>query len=245
MASTMEARRLTEMFRRAQLRLGAQTVAQMLAAWKILDPHALDRSLQQWLAVVLPMLAQQRAGSARLAGSYLAGFRALELGAAPYTPTLDAGVDLRAVITSLTITGPATVKMALSRGLTLERALELGQSTSAAAGMRHVLDGGRGSILESVRTDRRALGWARVTAAKPCAFCLMLASRGPVYRSRAAASFQAHDSCACAPEPIYRADAEWPPGARQARELWDRSTAGLSGAEARNAFRRAYSAPNN
>lgn len=53
------------------------------------------------------------------------------------------------------------------------------------------------------RSSRRrprgvVLGWARVLAGETnCAFCAMLASRGPVYHSEGTASFDAHDGCDC------------------------------------------------
>ncbi|MGQ4548294.1 VG15 protein [Dermabacteraceae bacterium P13077] len=51
---------------------------------------------------------------------------------------------------------------------------------------------------------RAGTGWARVPGVRACAFCLMLASRGAVYRSRNAAAlsskgdgFRFHDHCSC------------------------------------------------
>ena len=64
----------------------------------------------------------------------------------------------------------------------------------------------------------------------------MLASRGGVYGE--GADFQAHDHCSCTAEPAY-------PGSRMTatadrfREQWDRTTRGLSGDDALNAFRTA------
>jgi len=67
---------------------------------------------------------------------------------------------------------------------------------------RHVLDSARETLLASVRADRRARGWARVTSAEPCKFCAMLASRGAVY-SATSGVFQAHDHCGCTLEPAF------------------------------------------
>jgi len=220
MALTAEGRRLTEAHRLAQARIGARTVRQMLAAWSLLDAQDLDRTIARWLRVVLPLIGAQRLTSTQLAASYLVGFRAIELGPGTFAPRLAGGANAKALITSLTVTGPVSVKMARARGETLERAFGLGQSMSARAGLRFALDGGRETLLESVRADSRALGWARATSGKACAFCLMLASRGPVY-SEETVDFAAHDGCSCTPEPAYSLDAEWPPGAKEARELWD------------------------
>lgn len=84
-------------------------------------------------------------------------------------------------------------------------------------------------------------GFRRVASGGACAFCQMLASRGGVYSKRGA-NFEAHDGCTCSAEPIFHADEQEPPDVIALRELWDRSTRGLSGKDALNAFRRAQAA---
>ena len=83
------------------------------------------------------------------------------------------------------------------------------------------------------------LGYRRVTSGNACAFCSMLASRGAVYSQRGA-SFEAHDGCSCSPEPVWDIGPE-PEEVTRLRKLWRESTAGLSGKDALNAFRRALS----
>jgi hypothetical protein len=240
MAATVEASRLTEAHRLAQLRIGTRTVAQTLAAWRMLDPADLDATAQAWLAVMVPLVHSARRVSARLAANYLTTFRNLELGvdAAAFTAVLAEDVPDEQVQTSLLITGPVAVKSATGRGVPLARAVDIGKARSAGAAMRHAINGGRDTIVESVRADRRALGWARAVSGKACSFCLMLASRGPVY-GEDTVGFEAHDHCSCSAEPVYRPDADWPAGSRSARDLWDATTSGLSGADAREAFRQA------
>lgn len=65
----------------------------------------------------------------------------------------------------------------------------------------------------------------------------MLASRGGVY-SRRSVDFPAHDGCSCSAEPVWSREQE-PPEVLALRRLWEESTAGLSGRDALNAFRRA------
>lgn len=241
MAATVEARRLTEAHRLAQARIGAQTVQQMLAAWPLLDPSDLDGTFQRWLRVVYPLIEAQRSTSARLAANYLITYRSLELGvaASPVTPTLAAPAAPEAVSTSMLVTGPASIRSAVAAGTQFARAVDTARNTAARAGLRHALAGGRDTITGTVARDRQAHGWARATSGNPCAFCAMLASRGPVYREQSSADFQAHDGCSCGAEPIYRRDGEWPSGARQYQELWQQSTRGTSGDDAINAFRQA------
>lgn len=249
MAATAVAAQLTEAHRVTQIRLGARTVAQLRAAWRLLDPADLDATYQQWLRVAIPIVRANRAMSARLAAAYLEAFRTAELGLAGggFTAVLAAPVDVKAVTTSLLVTGPWSIKKAMTRAVPLGRAVDVAEARTAAAAMRHTLDGGRDTIVDSVAADRQALGWARVASAGACAFCAMVASRGPEFTSEASAQFRPHDGCRCGAEPVYRPDAAWPPTAQRFRELWDEHTAGLSGGpvagrgggEAFNAFRRA------
>lgn len=242
MAATAATARLTEAHRFAQSRLGAQIVTLLLAAWPLLDPKDVDRTVERWLRVAVPLVAANHRTSSTLAANYLAAFRTLELGAdVPAAQPVLAELDRAALVTSLTVTGPVAVKRAMTSGLPWSKALENAQLGSARAAMRHALNGGRDTIIDTVGSDRRAVGWARATSGKACAFCAMLASRGPVYKSAASAGQgrRFHDSCHCAVEPVYRADADWPAGARQYRDLWDQAKAGKGPDETTaNVFRR-------
>lgn len=240
MARSARARQLTETHRLAQLRLGAATIRQLLAAWRILDLEDLDGTIAKWLRVVFPIIGQQRASSAQLAAGYLVTFRTLEVGADEgFVPSVsDVTMNAKALTTSMTVTGPVAVKLAMSRGLTLAQAGGLGAARSAAAGMRYALEGGRETLLETIRADDAALGWARAVSGRACAFCAMLASRGPVY-SKNTVDFKTHDHCSCSAEPVYERGGAWPAGSERYRDLWDQSTGGRSGAEAVKAFRTA------
>lgn len=225
MASSPSAAQLTEGHRLAQARLAAQTVRLMRSSWPLLDPTDIDGTVGRWLRVTVPLVQRQRRQSILLAGAYLRAFRAVELGMdAGYVPVLDVPDELQAIITSLTVTGPVAIKRAMKRMVALQAATTTAEAASSASAMRHALNGGREVIIRSVEADRRALGWARVVSGKPCPWCLMLASRGPVYREETA-GFEAHDNCSCSAEPVYHADAAWPPGAREAQDLWRQAKA--------------------
>lgn len=103
---------------------------------------------------------------------------------------------------------------------------------------RHGRDAGRQGEIDAARHDPRALGYARrLTGAYNCAFCTMLASRGPVYRSANAALIRHvgrgrnaratgepfHNGCDCEVVPVFDRD-NWE-GRDQYLELsrlWDR-----------------------
>lgn len=85
-----------------------------------------------------------------------------------------------------------------------------------AVAERHGAAAGRDAIVDAARHDRRALGYARTTTGlENCAFCLMLVSRGPVYKDEDTALLRDgtgepyHDHCDCIAVPVYdRGD--WP-----------------------------------
>lgn len=244
MAATAEASRLTEQQRRLQLALRALALRDLIAVWRLLDPTAVDATWPGVEAAVMRIVQARRAESAMLAARYLAAFRAAELGAAAGAPPAVplAPLPEQALRVSLTVTGPATIKRLTQTTRSAEEASRVAMTRVAGAVGRYVLDGGRQMLTDTVRADRRALGWARIASGSACAFCAMLASRGPVYRSQRTAGFDAHDNCACAVEPVYRRDAAWPATSQRYAELWETATAGLSGKAAINAFRRALDA---
>lgn len=90
--------------------------------------------------------------------------------------------------------GEPDVKAALSGGL-----------------QRFISDAGRNTIAYNSYRDPSPGGWARVpgfSRSGNCGFCLMLASRGPVYRSAATAGEgnRYHDHCNCVPTQIWDGD---------------------------------------
>jgi hypothetical protein len=139
----------------------------------------------------------------------------------------------------------------------------------ALRAMKEVENGGRRSVLRPVEDpefqDRAVQGWARVaTGRETCGFCMMLVSRGPVYRSAAGAGLDTddttaqdliqagdteslnklmkrwHEGCDCKVVPVFD-KANWPgrEAFLRARRIWNNSTKGYRGNDAVNAFRRA------
>jgi hypothetical protein len=225
MAATREAQRLTETHRLSQARLGARVVAQILATFPLLDVEDVDGSFDRWIRAVLPLIEAQHTTSARLAANYVDLFKKLEMGSGARAPIILAKLSRDAVTTSMLVTGPVTIKSASRRGLLLPEATDLARTKVAGAALRHVLDGGRSTTSNTIDADRQALGWARATSGKACAFCAMVASRGPVYKGEDTAGFQSHDNCSCSPEPVYRRDAAWPAGSERFKQMWDEAKA--------------------
>lgn len=128
---------------------------------------------------------------------------------------------------------------------------QLGRDLLDSGAEQLILDQARRQMMSAAALDREAKGWARVPNAGACSFCLMLASRGPVYKSKRGASFKAHrkqpngsgGDCKCGAEPVF---GQWEPSARvrEAQALWAESTKGRSGHDARTAFRQAVEGRN-
>lgn len=242
MASNPTASRLTVTYRQQQGLIGAQTARAMIDTFGLLDPANLDGTVERWLRTVVPVVNRQRVESARLAGGYYQAFRRLEIGSGEiFVPRLAAVAPAEQVVTSLTVTGPVKVKQATAlSGGDIVKAADEGAASVARAAVRLALDGGRQTLLDSMNDDQRALGWARSASGNACAFCAMLASRGPVYKEDSV-GFQSHDGCGCTPEPVFSEDADWPAGSREYQQMWQDLTDGQSGPDAVNAFRRGFS----
>ncbi|MEV5136255.1 hypothetical protein AB0K71_15705 [Streptomyces syringium] len=117
----------------------------------------------------------------------------------------------------------------------------------AAAASRVAMNGGRSSVWAHMRRDRRALGYVRLSkSGTPCGWCAMLISRGPVYKSKASATFsdgdRYHDNCHCYAAPIFNwqqfQGSELTALSREYEALWPKVTRGLSGKAAVSAWRR-------
>lgn len=242
MSSTATGAALTEAHRAAQARLGAATQARLARAFGELDPADLARTTARWLDAAQPIAAGARLASATVAGQYVSAFRALELGVRDpaYRPPIAGALDLESFRTSMIITGPGSLRANLARNVPLDEAVRRASSGSSMAGMRHALNGGRETIVGAIGADPAARGWQRVTSGGSCAFCALLAAKGPVYKAAGASvDFHAHDGCHCSAEPVYGATS-LPASSQQYRDLYNQATAGSD--DPLNAFRQAIQA---
>lgn len=238
MALTIEGTLLTTQHQQAQIALRARILQALLQLWPNFDVRDIDASWDRLGPALMALTDLGRQASTALSQSYYQVFRDVE-GVTDPLPDVRLGTAWRpAAETSYRVTGPVTAKhlIELNRPDVAQQALV----RVSGALQRHVLNGGREYIFEATKNELRRVGWARVTSRKPCYFCAMLASRGPIYTSRGAASFQAHDHCVCTVEPVFRDNAKWPGQARDFQELWVASTRDTQGKDSIRAFRRAY-----
>lgn len=202
MASTAVGSRLTEQHRQAQARLAGLTAVQLRDVWRLLDPDDLTGTSRAWVDNAVRVVVQQFALSSTLARRYFQAFRLAEVGARLPGVLPAPALDEAAARTSLVVTAPVRIARAQRRALPIDRAVDLALTESTRAANRHVLNGGRETILQTAAVDRRAAGYRRITSSGACQFCTMLEGRGAVYTARSG-DFQAHDGCNCASEPAY------------------------------------------
>lgn len=234
-----QAERLAERHRVQQATLRAGVSRDVVSLLRdLFDTANADRTWPAIRTMLATLTQQQHGTSAQLANAYYGQARTeAHVGGfhIPITPADLAEELLRVVLDS---TGIAAFKRAIALGRTPEEALQIAGVTLSGSISRLVLGGGRDAILGNIREDRQAVGWARLTDKDPCAWCSMLASRGPVFRSKKTAGFQAHDHCACMPIVAWSRDEAWLQHSRDLYEQWQKVTAGHSGADARKEWRR-------
>lgn len=115
-----------------------------------------------------------------------------------------------------------------------------------------VADAGRNEMMEAIDADTKVRAYARITKPGACAFCMMLATRGAVYKSKATAGVIAdavgdeinryHPECHCTVQAIYADHFEASAAVRESAALWETpSVKNVRGSKAKQkAFRRAY-----
>lgn len=145
---------------------------------------------------------------------------------------------------TLDSTGPWSLLDRIKKAQPLPQAMQNTGVILSGAASRLVLNGARQAVLQLVHNDSEAVGWMRVTAANPCAFCALLASRGAAYKSAASAGFKAHGHCRCTAQAVFsKQDAEALANS-PLRQQWDQVTRGLSGKDAISAWRKWWNQQN-
>jgi hypothetical protein len=218
-ARTEAAAALTVAHHRAQAQIRAQALRDYVKLWPAWTPGD-DHSFSALVAGAVTVVGSYHRMSGAAAVGYYGRFRAAEGIRGVATPKIAPVPPTEQITASLYVTGKVGYRDAKRRGQTDEGARRNTLVRTSGAIARHVLAGGRDSLLASVHADEQALGWARVTDGDPCYFCLTLAARGPVYKSEQTAGFEAHDHCDCTAEPFYRGSA-WPGRAREYQQIYD------------------------
>ena len=202
MARTSEGARLTLRQRKGMNAL-AEAVARRERRGFYLAPADIDANRSRWVAEsVARVTAAARAATERT-GTYLDRFADAEgEDITVVTPT----VSTASVAEQMVINGPVAFKVAKSHGLNDQTALAVARTRVSMAARGIVLDATRNMTLHTARANGGR--WRRVTDGHPCAFCAMLASRGPVY-AEDTVDFQSHRKCGCTSEMCFESPDEW------------------------------------
>lgn len=231
---------LADEFRASQALSAAILTGAVIAAWRQIKASAVRQSWPPLRDLISVLVHDRYASLWREGLSYYRAARGLSAvpGAAPAMPDVPPMLVQGLVRQTLDATGPGAMLHAIKGGQPPVQAMDNAAVKLAGAASRLAQQGARQAVLRSVKADHEALGWARITSGSPCAFCAMLASRGPVYKTEQSAAFEAHNHCMCVAMPVFSQkdvlNTDFPALAAQ----WKRVTRGLSGADARREWRR-------
>lgn len=195
---------LTLAHRQRQRTISAGVAREILRAWGVIDPAAVDRTWPLVSRALTRIIARGYADSTAAAVTYLRAHAAL------YGVTLDSltvapPVNLDQLDTALRVTGPVAIKQGAALGRTAEDAARVALVRLVGSGTRLALLGGRATVDDTVARSDQIAGWRRVGDGHQCAFCDMLIGRGAVYKSaeNAGSRQSFHDHCGCQTEPLY------------------------------------------
>lgn len=163
------------------------------------------------VVTVLPvsptLAAAARLDQAAYAHAVAESARAAAQAAVPVPPLVSIPPPPQPLITAtLDSTGPFALLARIQQGQPLPQAAENTGVVMSGAATRLIQNGARQAIVTLVQKDSKAVAWMRVLGSSrtgPCAFCSMLASRGPVYKSEATAMAFWHNLCKCTPQPVF------------------------------------------
>jgi len=221
--------RLSIAHSQAQVGKVAQTQVDLRRLWaQVLNPTDFAGSFTRFALGASYLIQQARADAMPIATRYFRDSQEI----AGYTRTQDANSplpvinSLEADITSLYVTGFVTIQKQIASGASADSADRAGQAAMLRAAQRRILDAPRQGIIDRSIQDDSTVGWARVGDGKPCYFCAMLISRGPVYSERTV-NFRAHDGCGCGAKMCFRNDPSrgWTDQSRLLRSFYDENKA--------------------
>lgn len=231
--------------RTAQLAITAAMVREILElVAAILGPGGMETGWPVLRRSLLNLIRSRRGDSADRAGASYMAMRAAANVTAPFEPSPPRNLDEVRVIKALDSAGPAVMRRALNAGATPAQARERMATALTGTASRLALEAGRDVIEASVLDDDEALGWARVGDGDPCSWCSMLLSRGAVYKSAVTAGDSRfggekyHDHCGCQAVPVFDPETPLLDRADELYADWKRITAGHSGKDAVNVWRR-------
>lgn len=247
MPATIEDYRLAQAHRRDQADIQRGYANEAAALWALWAQGRSDPEIRQvWLTQNVRLIKDWRSRSEARGLRFVRDAYRLdkrrEIG--PRTP-VQHKTD-KALVRDLLDRSAGVYKKARLVGLDEAVAEERARNATFGSGGRNVQAGGR----DAIQQTKQAMGWMRVSDGDPCSFCALLISRGAEYRTAETAgeSFKFHDRCGCTVLPIFSRTDFMSADAQRFRDLYNKSIEDEdgnvihTGADARNAFRRALDA---
>lgn len=208
--------------------------------WPLLDAQRLTETFPGWLAAMTRLVERYRLQATDTAGASYQLVRAA------------AGVQGSAAIVKAGAPSPEWLAKALGYagpGVLTRSDSRAALTTTLGTADRLVQDAARATTDRTMRRDKAALGYYRMTRPRCCYFCAMLSSRGVVYKEGSFArsdprftgtgTIKVHNACSCLPVPVFSRGDELPGTVTRFRAMWDEHAVG-SGDDAVRSFRRAY-----
>lgn len=197
---------------------------------RTMDPADIDGSFVRFQAQASAVIKAGRRSGELTAQDYYDAAKVLA-GYDKPAPDVDfQPTETRANRAALHATSVATAKKAIARGTPADQALDAAKAAMLRSAKRRILEAPRRRLIRLATDDGDSRGWARVSDGKPCHWCAMLLSRGPVY-TQTTVHFDAHDGCGCSAKPVFKNDTTggWDPGSRRLADLYKASTAKTGG----------------
>lgn len=102
---------------------------------------------------------------------------------------------------------PDIVAVRVANGMKTDVAIGMAQRALTSLAATEPYRVARAAVAQTATTDTNFVGWRRVPEAGACSFCLMLATRGAAYTSKATAeqtskALRYHRNCRCRSEPV-------------------------------------------
>lgn len=216
---------ISERHKLAQAKVQTLVTKDVAKSFALLDYYDLEKTFPIYLQSMNLTIAKYKKLSSTLAAAYYLQIRNEYQFGDNFIPNLASEINSDQIRANMAITGPVVILKSMASGNIYEEAKKYAIAATAKSAQRLSLDGGRATIIGSSRRDRFSQGWARLTDGKPCSFCAMLASRGPVYKEDTS-KFRSHDGCGCSAVPVFDLSAPWPGRAEEFRALYDETISG-------------------
>lgn len=227
--ATGQAATLNREHRRKQQAIRVSTTQEVTRAWEeIFDVNDVNRSFRALERELTPIIMTGNLESAQTAATFFKLYRTTLLGgnAPSFNPVRADEPDIDRVKYVLGYSGRIGVLKSIKVGKSPAQAARAGLVNTIGDSTRLVSEGGRQTVARSTVLDPQAKGYERVTGGDSCAFCSMLAARGPVF-TKDSVDFQAHRYCACEGAPVF---GKWTPSQQQQewRDLYSETARGSS-----------------